>query len=346
LLSNKTREYIQTAARLKKKLLNYYKNKEQRYKPIILEQVKYPRPSQDLLANGIEWFIYCYRFKNGDTFIDRFIKGRRDLSELEKSILEGWKESFEGIFMIKSVGTDAVVLLNLLDNTDYVAASDLGENTLKDLRPDHYIATRLIPLDDIYLFSGVQYFFPPEAKDTVEEMVMQVLETNPLLASGGKKKIWRKLRNKFISHFGSDVIVIPGRELAATINRFVDLCYMNKETGPMIDFPEDLTGRDTAGVIMDETEGLNFYPDFQLFMAPFNDPQLLADHRHRNTIMGYLESNTISTLPFRQMIEKYPENSRQVFAELFNKETWDNDKDFDLLMKKYKGRPAGANGSS
>ena len=69
--------------------------------------------------------------------------------------------------MIKSVGTDAVVLLNLLDNTDYVAASDLGENTLKDLRPDHYIATRLIPLDDIYLFSGVQYFFPPEAKDTV-----------------------------------------------------------------------------------------------------------------------------------------------------------------------------------
>jgi hypothetical protein len=52
--------------------------------------------------------------------------------------------------------------------------------------------------------------------------------------------------------------------------------------------------------------------------------------------MGYLESEGISTLPFRKMVEKYPESSRQAFAVLFNKPNWDNDKDFNDLMEKHK----------
>lgn len=340
MLSNETHEYLKMAARLKKKLLNYYKNKEQKYKPVILEQIKDSVPGQDLLANGIEWFIYCYRFKNGDTFIDRFIKGRRDLSELEKDILKGWKESFEGIFMIKSVDNDAAVLVNLFDNMDYTVASDLGGNALKDLRPGHYIASRLCPLHDIYLFSGIQYLFPPEAKDDVSEMFKKALEANPQLSMGDQRRKWRRLLNEFLSHFGADIIVVPGKELDSTIKEFIDLCYANEGKKPLIDFPEDLVGSEKVGVIMDETEGLNFYPGFHLFMAPFKDPELLADHKYRDAIIGYLESDTISTLPFRKMKERYPENSRRVFAILFNKENWDNEKDFNLLMmaKESRGR--------
>ncbi|MDI6895468.1 MAG: hypothetical protein AB1503_12610 [Bacillota bacterium] len=39
-----------------------------------------------------DWFIHWHRFRNGDTFIDRFVKANPGLSELERRLLEWWKE--------------------------------------------------------------------------------------------------------------------------------------------------------------------------------------------------------------------------------------------------------------
>ncbi|MDI6894577.1 MAG: hypothetical protein QME70_08220 [Bacillota bacterium] len=54
-------------------------------------------------------------------------------------------------------------------------------------------------------------------------------------------------------------------------------------------------------------------------------------------VMRYLWSNSISPLPFRKVVERYPENARLVFGEIFGKDAWDNEKDLASLMRKYKG---------
>ncbi len=68
--------------------------------------------------NAVDWFIHCYRFRNGDSLIDRFIK-ENCLSGSEIAILEGWKESIAGIFEVKSVDEDTGRMYNLIDETEY-----------------------------------------------------------------------------------------------------------------------------------------------------------------------------------------------------------------------------------
>jgi hypothetical protein len=87
------------------------------------------RKSDEISA--IDWFIHCYRFRNGDSLIDRFIKKNKNcLSGSEVAILEGWKESFEGIFEVKSVDEVTVRLYNLIDEAEYITTSNAGKQGL------------------------------------------------------------------------------------------------------------------------------------------------------------------------------------------------------------------------
>lgn len=349
-LSNETLEHIAIARQLKNNLINYYKKREQKYKPIILARyLKNHAIREDVMANGIDWLIHCFRFDKGDSLIDRFIKKHSALSEPEIQILERWKDSFEGIFEVRALEADAASLFNLIDEKEYTAASITGLETLERLKTGNLIMSRLIPLDDIYLFSGNMYLLPPGDKKTLQEMANKVVQSN---LSAKYEKAWemqKKYRDSFISFFGDELIILPGQKLNEAFDNF-NHYHMEKTLSglpeeikskyealaPKMQFPEALTQNDNIGLIFDEREGLNFYPGLQSFMAPFKDPQLLENEDYREVIEGYLESESISTLPFRKMVERHPESSRQVFAALFDKPDWDNDKDFEELMAKHK----------
>lgn len=349
-LANETLEHVKIASRLKNALMDYYKKREQKYKPIIL--AKYAQNldiREDVMANGIDWLLHCFRFDKGDTLIDRFIKKHTGLSELEIQILERWKDSFEGIFEVKALDADTARLFNLVDGREYTAASITGQEALGRLKTGALVMSRLIPLDDIYLFSGNMYLLPPNDKKTLQELAAKIVQSN--LAAQQKKgwEMQKKYRDSFIAYFGDDLIILPGHKLGETFDAFNQF-YMEQAlsgmpqdkkgkyqaSAPKMQFPEALTQNDNIGLIFDEQEGLNFYPDFESFMAPFKNPGLLKVNGYKDVIKGYLASDSISTLPFRKMAEKYPEGSRQVYAFLFDKPDWDNEKDFNKLMEKHK----------
>lgn len=349
-LANKTLEHIKIARQLKNDLVNYYKKREQKYKPIILTKyAKNHNIREDVLENGIDWLIHSFRFDKGDTLIDRFIKKHNTLTKLEIQILERWKNSFEGIFEVKTLETDSAKLLNLIDEKEYTAASITGPETLGRLKPGALIMSRLISLDDIFLFSGNMYLLPANDKKTLQELAAKIVQSNIATQHAKGWELQKKYRNSFISYFGDDLIILPGPKLGETFDAFNHfymeqaLSGMPEDTkskyqalAPKMQFPEALTQNDNIGLIFDEQEGLNFYPGFESFVAPFKNPGLLDDEENREAITGYLESDSMSTLPFKRMVERYPENARQVFATLVNKPDWDNDKDFDELMKKHK----------
>lgn len=74
-LSNEAIELVETSARLKKRIVKYFKAKESKYMPKLL--AKYGEgviETEDDLINAIDWFVLFYRFRNGDTFIDRYVQ--------------------------------------------------------------------------------------------------------------------------------------------------------------------------------------------------------------------------------------------------------------------------------
>jgi len=358
-LQKEMQERVELALRLKKSLVEYYRQREKKYRPIILVKYKDRKiEGQSDEISAVDWFIHCYRFRNGDSLIDRFIKENKNcLSGAEVAILEGWKESFEGIFEVKSVDEVTVRLYNLIDEAEYIATSNVGKQGLKRFSTGEFVITRLVPLDDIYLLSGVSFRYPSEARSMLEEEALKIVKSNLPASLGKNKEKWaqgwqmqKKLRNEFISYFKDEIIVVAGEKLQETMEGF--LTYYTEKTKSKLSesekakyaglkstlsVPEKLATADSAGVIFDETEGLKTYTDFKLFMETFKNPNLIKDEEYKEVIMGYLWSDTISPLPFRKMVERYPENARKVFATLFNKRNWSNEKDFPALMRKYKG---------
>jgi hypothetical protein len=79
-------------------------------------------------------------------------------------------------------------------------------------------------------------------------------------------ELQRRGRDLFIEHFGGDVLVVPGRELASHLQGYWDFCDRATAAGdlprPTTDLPADLHNAATVGVIYDEVDGLQMYPNF------------------------------------------------------------------------------------
>ena len=359
-LSKETTELVRMSLNLKRQIVDYYKKDRDipKYKSII--EKKFANPSDGLLdeVDGIDWFIHNYRFRNGDTFIDRFIRSHEALSKLEIEILNGWKDSVYSWFQVKSVDKETITLLSLLDGQEYITTSNLGTRAIKQFKVSHFVLTRLVPMHNIYLLSGHVRALPPDAKEYVESRVSEALKSNMKLTFGGNKnkiaeawKSQKERRREFISYFGRDTIIVPGNKVIEAMNDFFGytkslalsrLPESEREKYKNIPFngsyPDSLSEVDTVGIIFDEVEGINLYPHFDLFIAAFSNPSNLAKEEYREAVLGYLWSDTISPLPFKRMVEMYPENAGEVYKTLFKKDKWDNHKDFDNLMRKYKGR--------
>jgi hypothetical protein len=88
---------------------------------------------------------------------------------------------------------------------------------------------------------------------------------------------------------------------------------------PEADLPADLSEADTVGVVYDEVEGNYFWADFGVVRETFADPALAARRRHREAVLGYLESPTISPLAFRRLAEPDPERASRVFRRVLKR---------------------------
>jgi hypothetical protein len=70
---------------------------------------------------------------------------------------------------------------------------------------------------------------------------------------------------------------------------------------PAFELPPGLADADTVGIIFDDVDGLNFYPDYGMLRDLFGDPALAADKRYADVLRGYLRSETIAPLPLRRL---------------------------------------------
>jgi hypothetical protein len=218
---------------------------------------------------------------------------------------------------------------------------------------------RIVPVGAGWMLSGAQRTFDASQRAAVLQVAAELAAEYPRLVFRNPEKVtqgWelaRKQRAMFIEFFGSDLIVVPGPEVAPRMNGFL-AWYTRRvleEAGsaaassldadvaartPAFRVPGDLASAPTVALAYDETEGLMFLANFALVREAFENPWLAADSEHRQAVLGYLKADSISALPFRRLARADTARASQLFQHLLKKPGFSWERDGEALLRKHK----------
>lgn len=306
------------------------------------------------LYDFLDSFILQRRLPDGRRVVEHFVAERRGLSDAERQMLLGWMDVVEGVFEIGRRDGPALLAVNLVDEMTYRVRSNMGPSAMDPMRRGYFLVARLVPIGDEWLLSGAQHVLSRADRTKVLQMAARLSLQHPELVFRNPEKLeqaWelqRWERERFIEFFGADLVVLRGSELAERMDAYWE--WRARQTlssgesrgserprnAPRLELPDHLFEAGTVGLIYDEAEGLNFLAEFGLVEEAFDDPRLLADRDHRQAVLGYLNADSISPLPFRRLAQRDPEKASRVFQRLLKKPTFSWDRDGEALLRRRK----------
>jgi hypothetical protein len=308
------------------------------------------------LIDILDRLVLQHRLRSGQMIVEQFVASRPDLPGPERDMLLGWRDVVEGIFEVGRRDGDVLIVTNLVDELTYRVRSNMGGEVFRVLRPRSYMTARFVPIGSEWLVSGVihpiarsgrkvAYTIAADLATKYPELVFR----NPTLLERGWE-LQRSDRERFVRFFGTDMVLIPGTELAermrqhATFSRREILAQLAAQkidslaNGPLveIDLPPVLVQSGTVAVIYDETEGLSFFGGFGEFERAFTEPALCDQRRYRQRIVDYLDDDSVSPLPFRRMADRDPLRASEVLREVLGRKSFDWQRDGEKLMRQRK----------
>jgi hypothetical protein len=243
----------------------------------------------------------------------------------------------------------------------YRAQANVGPAIFRQMPRGSFLVARLVPLGDEWLLSGASTLLPAAGRAEVYQMAVELSTRFPEMVFRNPDKLaqaWelqREERRHFIDFFGSDLVVVPGREIAARMRAYDHYrTYEARDAAgktaaerareahasepPELDFPlpDDFAAAETIGMIYGEEEGLNFYVNFGTVAETFANPELAAARQHRRAVLDYLKDESISPLPFRRLAAADPERASQVFQRVLRQPRFSWDRDGEALLRKHK----------
>ncbi|WP_327343305.1 hypothetical protein [Streptomyces europaeiscabiei] len=296
----------------------------------------------------IDHFILRYRLPDGSTVVDRFVAGRKDLTAVDREMLLGWRDPVEGIFEIQRKDKGAVVLLNLVDDLEYRAYSNVGRGAFRGVSRGSFLHTCLVPVHlagGAWLVSGAMSSYPRSSASEIAQAALHLATGQPELVFRNPVKIeqgWQQMREDraaFVEFCGGDELVLPPAEAEDLLNAY----YRHRQEAavarqpsrargrrlpgldlPFFELPQVLADSDSIGVIYDEVDGLNFYADYGMLRELFANPALAGRKQHQDLLRTYLREESIAPLPISRLAAAYPETAAVVFRKLLRKPefTW------------------------
>ena len=307
----------------------------------------------------IDRFALQYRMPDGKTVVERFVASRPDLNAADRKMLLGWRDLVEGIFEIRGRDGDAVILLNLIDDLEYRTYSNMGPAFLRKLPRGGFAHVRLVPVPvpGAWLISGTMTSYRKSDAGYIAKVALELATKRPELVFRNPEKVgqgWQRMREdraEFVEFFGGDELVLPPAELTGRLNAY----YRRHQEAALarrpgrrrprslpgvdvdaFDLPPGLADADTIGIIFDETDGLNFYPDYGMLRDLFGDPALAADKRYADVLRGYLRSETIEPLPLQRLAAANPDTVDAVFRKILRQRTFTWTEHGEALMRRRK----------
>jgi hypothetical protein len=290
--------------------------------------------------------------------VETFVSEHPELTDADRQILLGWRDVVEGVFEIRERDGEAIIAANLVDELTYRICSNAGPGTLAPMRPGYFMTARIVPAGEAWMLSGAQQLFAASGRAAVLRLAAELATKHPRLVFRNPEKVtqgWELARTQralFIEFFGSDLVVVPGSEVASRMNGF--LTWRNRRAlaetraaagsldedvaalTPEFHLPGDLASAATVALICDETEGLMFLANFRLVQEAFENPDLAADREHRQAVLGYLREDSISALPFRRLAAADTTRASQLFQRLLKRPGFSWERDGEALLRKNK----------
>jgi hypothetical protein len=315
------------------------------------------------VGNFLDEFLLQYRFPDGRTVIDHFLEKHPKLPVAERAMLQGWKNSVEGVFQIERRQGDALVAVNLIDELTYRIYSNMGPGVFSRMPAGSFLVTRVVPVEDEWVLSGYSRVWPASERTGAYRLAAQLATLRPSLSFRNPRKLeqaWelqRADRSEFVGFFGSDMVVIPGRELKERLRAYAHSKQHElhdaqgrsaaereqQESGRtpsrlMPQLPEGFYEMATVGAIYDEVEGLSFFPEFGLVEETFARPELAAEPAHRKAVLEYLHNPDIGPLPLRRLGERDPVHADRVFRTILRQPGFSWERDGEALLRRLKPR--------
>lgn len=348
---------LEKAVILRKELFCFLDDKEIK-KELKKEALKENCDYKD--GNFREWFLFEKTFSEGQHLIDIFLL--KNLPNEDVEILLNWKKYVFSIFKIKKENPDSWVFLNMLNNEKYIVKKEPAQANFK---LGDYMATRLLPFNKEYIFANNDNYIvlKTSSNDDIYRMVaLFELEFPNLAFIDNNNKMETSYRIQSLEHddffefFGSDEIILEGKEIKEKLQEFYHYRYFqkkDKDSGktiakifrekfstypeiPSVEIPDYITNLDEVGIIYDRLEGLNFLPWYGIFKEIFRRDDFKSIIGYKECVLEYLKSETISVLPFRRVLIEFPNNTAEVLKDVLERKRVSIPEDWEKIMNKYK----------
>jgi len=293
--------------------------------------------------NFQDWFVLECELMSGGTIIDRFLETYPDeIGRGVRELINGWKQVIEGLFEIKDRIKNGYLVKNLINEREYSVYSTNISEPLSNVHGGDFLVGRIVPALGFNVFSGSLAHVDgnDRARNEMYQMAVRIQTENPARALADNPEKLKKSReaverqyDNFIRCFGKDEVFGTGKEIYQYYQdffRFQIFEMQDPDTGltkaeafekmtgksykpPKLKLPRELLRNKDVAMLCDPVESLTFLEDYGLFINIFTDPDKhLRTPYAENVVMGYLESDTISDVPFRRVAKRYPENFKTV----------------------------------
>jgi hypothetical protein len=316
---------------------------------------------EQAFGDFLDRFMLQRRLADGRTIVDHFVAAHPELPERERAMLRSWQDVVEGIFAVHGRDGHALLGENLVDEQVYRIRSNLGPTAFARVPSDGFLIARLVPVEDEWLLSGFSSILPASDQNEVYRLAAELAQQHPALVFRNPAKLeraWelqRDERRSFVDFFGSDLIVVAGREVAERLRAYhhFRLHEVRDAQGksaadraqdtygvvpdvPEVRLPEELNEAETVGLIFDEVDGLNFLRDFGKVQATFAQPSLAEEPERRELVHSYLDDASISPRVLRRLADHDPQRATQLFRRVLQRARFVWDRDGEALLRRHK----------
>jgi hypothetical protein len=345
---------LERAERLKHQLVEFatsgiLKDEYQRQHQLFFEL---STPADEHEAESVlDWFLFDWFDEQGEGVIDYFLESREDLSEEDQDVLLDWQDSINSVFEIRSIAKNRIDLEELDGGESFAVttAKPLDETPFKR---GQFIAARLLPLGDGFIFSGLQ-FIMPDRQSAMEALEMrralEALDSPEAIENAQREQV-----SAFCELFGCDELTVSSGELHLTLQKFQTFLFTQRrdpETGltaaerfqqefgrelnvpEMPPLPIPLTSAGEVTILCDDFDGIVLLPDFSKFRRVFvsDDPDTdLPDWQE--LIWKYIKDPDIPIVAFERVAEQVPDRVEIIIRKLISDDAFSIEHLYAVLL--------------
>lgn len=200
---------------------------------------------------------------NGQSVLDIFAANQPRLSETDQALVKGWKDTFNGLFVVLQVTPQGYELMNWLTEKQYwVQSSGLqSEERLARLSPGEIVAVRLSPVPEAdWIFSGPLLLLGKLGKPKLAVAIGNFKNWFPNYLYGDApdllEEAWKSVKHyhdEFVQFFEAERVTLSGYELNKKLNAYQEFATQRQLERTGIDSSKSLKDlMDQAGVSQEE----------------------------------------------------------------------------------------------